>query len=125
MTPWPGDWLVPDWPAPANVRACVTTRSGGVSLPPFETFNLGDHVGDAPQAVAENRHRLREALGCDVAWLSQVHSCDVVDAAVSGRVADACWTDVRRRACAVLTADCLPVLFCDRRGERVAAAHAG
>jgi uncharacterized protein, YfiH family len=54
-----------------------------------------------------------------------VHSCDVVDAAVSGRVADACWTDVRRRACAVLTADCLPVLFCDRRGERVAAAHAG
>jgi len=125
MTPWPGDWLVPDWPAPANVRACVTTRSGGVSLSPFETFNLGDHVGDAPQAVAENRHRLCEALGCDVAWLSQVHSCDVVDAAVSGRVADACWTDVRRRACAVLTADCLPVLFCDRRGERVAAAHAG
>jgi YfiH family protein len=125
MTPWPGDWLVPDWPAPANVRACVTTRSGGVSLPPFETFNLGDHVGDAPQAVAENRHRLCEALGCDVAWLSQVHSCDVVDAAVSGRVADACWTDVRRRACAVLTADCLPVLFCDRSGERVAAAHAG
>jgi hypothetical protein len=125
MTPWPGDWLVPDWPAPANVRACVTTRSGGVSLPPFDTFNLGDHVGDAPQAVAENRHRLREALGCNVAWLSQVHSCDVVDAAVSGRVADACWTDVRRRACAVLTADCLPVLFCDRSGERVAAAHAG
>ena len=125
MTPWLGDWLVPDWPAPANVRACVTTRSGGVSLPPFETFNLGDHVGDAPQAVAENRHRLCEALGCDVAWLSQVHSCDVVDAAVSGRVADACWTDVRRRACAVLTADCLPVLFCDRSGERVAAAHAG
>jgi len=125
MTPWPGDWLVPDWPAPANVRACVTTRSGGVSLPPFDTFNLGDHVGDAPQAVAENRHRLREALGCDVTWLSQVHSCDVVDAAVPGRVADACWTDVRRRACAVLTADCLPVLFCDRSGERVAAAHAG
>ncbi|MCF7201598.1 peptidoglycan editing factor PgeF [Pseudomonas oligotrophica] len=126
MSPWPNDWLLPDWPAPANVRACVTTRAGGVSLAPFETFNLGDHVGDAPAAVAENRQRLQQLLGCEVSWLAQVHSCDVVPAAVAaGVVADASWSTERGRACAVLTADCLPVLFCDRAGTRVAAAHAG
>lgn len=117
---------MPDWPAPSRVRACVTTRAGGVSLAPFDSLNLGDHVGDDPQAVAENRRRLIERLGCNPAWLQQVHSADVVEADPAAvAVADASWTTTPGRACAVLTADCLPALFCDRAGSRVAAAHAG
>ena len=120
------DWLTPDWPAPSRVRACVTTRAGGVSLAPFDSLNLGDHVGDDPQAVAENRRRLIERLGCNPAWLQQVHSADVVEADPAAvAVADASWTTTPGRACAVLTADCLPALFCDRAASRVAAAHAG
>ena len=120
------EWLLPDWPAPANVRACVTTRAGGVSAEPFASFNLGDHVEDDPHAVTANRQRLRAALGCEPAWLRQVHSPDAVPAdCTQVLTADANWTDVPGRACAVLTADCLPVLFCDRAGTRVAAAHAG
>ncbi|WP_373389189.1 peptidoglycan editing factor PgeF [Pseudomonas alcaligenes] len=120
------DWLLPDWPAPANVRACVTTRAGGVSQAPFDGLNLGDHVEDEPQAVTENRRLLVERLGCRPAWLKQVHSPDVV-AADPAQVptADASWTATPGTACAVLTADCLPALFCDRAGTRVAAAHAG
>ncbi len=126
MSRWPADWLCPDWPAPARVRACVTTRSGGVSLPPFACFNLGDHVGDDPRAVAHNRQQLARQLGCRPVWLNQVHSAVVVRADPQQVVtADACWTDQSGLACAVLTADCLPVLFCDRGGTRVAAAHAG
>lgn len=118
--------LFPDWPAPASVRACVTTRAGGVSLPPYETFNLGDHVGDDPAAVAANRHRLSGTFDIQPAWLKQVHGLVVADAdpAVVSQ-ADASWTDQPGIACAVMTADCLPVLFCDRAGTRVAAAHAG
>ena len=120
------DWLLPDWPAPANVRACVTTRHGGVSREPFASFNLGDHVDDEPQSVAANRERLRETLGCTPAWLRQVHSPDAVAAdCTQVLTADANWTDRPGQACAVLTADCLPALFCDRAGSRVAAAHAG
>ena len=120
------DWLLPDWPAPDRVRACVTTRSGGVSLPPYASFNLGEHVADDPAAVAENRRRLSAALHCQPAWLSQVHGIRVVEADPQ-RVheADASWSATPNVACAILTADCLPVLFCDRAGSRVAAAHAG
>lgn len=119
-------WLTPDWPAPANVRACVTTRAGGVSAPPFDSFNLGDHVGDKPAAVAENRRRLTEALGCRPAWLSQVHGIDVVQAdPASVATADASWSATPGVACTIMTADCLPALFCDRAGTRVGAAHAG
>lgn len=126
MSSWADDWLVPDWPAPATVKACVTSRAGGVSQPPFDTFNLGDHVTDDPAAVMENRTRLRSALACQPAWLSQVHSTTVVRADITRcDVADASWTDACGIACAVLTADCLPVLFCNRSGTRVAAAHAG
>ena len=119
-------WLTPDWPAPANVRACVTTRAGGVSLEPFDSFNLGDHVGDDPAAVAENRRRLTAELGCRPAWLSQVHGIDVVEAdpAVVS-TADASWSATRGIARTIMTADCLPALFCDRVGTRVGAAHAG
>ncbi|MGE8395895.1 peptidoglycan editing factor PgeF [Pseudomonas sp. BIGb0427] len=118
--------LFPDWPAPARVRACVTTRSGGVSLPPYESFNLGDHVGDAPAAVAENRRRLTAEFGIQPAWLKQVHGVVVADAD-PGVIAeaDASYSDAPGIACTVMTADCLPVLFCDRAGTRVAAAHAG
>ena len=120
------DWLTPDWPAPASVRACVTTRAGGVSLPPFDSLNLGDHVEDDALAVAANRQVLVDALGCRPAWLKQVHSPDVVEADPwQVPTADASWSATPGTACAVLTADCLPALFCDRAGTRVAAAHAG
>jgi YfiH family protein len=123
---WAHDWLTPDWPAPAWVRACVTTRSGGVSLAPFDSFNLGEHVEDDPVAVAKNRQRLLSQLGCKPAWLRQVHGAAVVQAE-PGEVleADASWAATPGIACAIMTADCLPVLFCDRAGTRVAAAHAG
>ncbi|WP_409273982.1 peptidoglycan editing factor PgeF [Pseudomonas sp. KCJK9111] len=118
--------LTPDWPAPASVRACVTTRQGGVSLPPFDTFNLGDHVGDDPAAVAQNRLRLSGEFDIQPAWLKQVHGLAVADADPSRVVeADASWTDRAGIACTVMTADCLPVLFCDQAGTQVAAAHAG
>ncbi|BAP41705.1 peptidoglycan editing factor PgeF [Pseudomonas sp. LJDD11] len=120
------DWLLPDWPAPANVRACVTTRAGGVSQAPFDSFNLGDHVQDEPQAVATNRLRLTTALGVEPAWLQQVHGVAVAHAdPLRVDEADASWTATPGVACTIMTADCLPALFCNRAGTRVAAAHAG
>ncbi|OPK10472.1 MULTISPECIES: peptidoglycan editing factor PgeF [Pseudomonas] len=120
------DWLIPDWPAPAGVKACVTTRAGGVSLAPFDSLNLGDHVDDSPEAVAENRRRLTARFSIQPAWLQQVHGIAVAHAD-PGLVAtaDASWTATPGIACTAMTADCLPVLFCDRAGTRVAAAHAG
>jgi YfiH family protein len=123
------DCIVPDWPAPPNVRAATTLRSGGVSVGGFASLNLGAHVGDEAAAVAENRRRVREALGLpsEPVWLKQVHGTTVV-AAVSvptPPTADASISDMPGQVCAVLTADCLPVLICDRAGTRVAAAHAG
>lgn len=104
MTP-AADWLLPDWPAPARVKACVTTRAGGVSLPPFDTFNLGDHVEDDLQAVTQNRQRLSALIECPPAWLRQVHGVVVADAdpAIVAE-ADASWTAQTGVACAVLTA---------------------
>jgi YfiH family protein len=120
------DWLMPQWPAPAKVKTCVTTRSGGVSAMPFDSLNLGEHVGDDPQAVAKNRQRLVSLLGCKPAWLQQVHGVAVAEANPALVLeADASWTSTAGIACTVMTADCLPVLFCDRAGTRVAAAHAG
>lgn len=120
------NWLIPDWPAPARVKACVTTRAGGVSLAPFDSLNLGDHVDDSPEAVAENRRRLTERFSIQPAWLQQVHGVAVAHAN-PGLVAtaDASWSATPGIACTVMTADCLPALFCDRAGTRVAAAHAG
>jgi YfiH family protein len=123
---WPHGWLTPDWPAPACVRACVTTCDGGVSLAPFEHFNLARHVGDDPQTVEQNRAHLTRQLGCQPTWLNQVHGVRVVEATADEVLqADASWTAQRGLAACVMTADCLPVLFCDRAGTRVAAAHAG
>ncbi|SCW99247.1 MULTISPECIES: peptidoglycan editing factor PgeF [unclassified Pseudomonas] len=119
-------WLTPDWPAPARVKACVTTREGGVSLAPFDSLNLGDHVGDDPMAVAENRRRLIDRFVITPAWLQQVHGIAVVEAdPTQVATADASWTATPGIACTAMTADCLPVLFCNRAGTRVAAAHAG
>lgn len=120
------DWLTPDWPVPERVRACVTTRAGGFSEAPFDSFNLGDHVDDVPAAVTRNRQRLVETLGCRPAWLSQVHGVRVVEAdPTCVETADASWSSTPGIASLVMTADCLPALFCDRAGTRVAAAHAG
>ncbi|MGE8500095.1 MAG: peptidoglycan editing factor PgeF [Pseudomonas sp.] len=126
MTHEPHDWLVPDWPAPSRVRACTTTRLGGISATPFDTLNLGDHVEDDPQSVVVNRQRLVSQLGCQPAWLRQVHGVVVAEADPGTVVeADASWTNLPGVACTVMTADCLPALFCDQAGTRVAAAHAG
>ena len=125
-TPHP-EWIVPDWPAPANVRAFITTRAGGASQSPFASLNLGLRTGDDAQAVAANRDRLRAALPQEPRWLRQVHGCTAVDA---DRLADSPEADaaVARRpetVCAVMVADCIPVLLADRAGTTVAIAHAG
>ncbi len=119
--------LVPDWPAPANVRALQTTRRGGVSPAPWDSFNLGDHVGDDPLRVQANRAELRRHLPAEPCWLQQVHGIHTVDAAQTTDLptADASFARQAGVVCAVMTADCLPVLFCDRAGTVVAAAHAG
>ncbi|MDP2169442.1 MAG: peptidoglycan editing factor PgeF [Rhodocyclaceae bacterium] len=126
-------FIIPDWPAPPHVRALVTTRLGGVSSAPFASFNLGDHVGDAPEAVAANRRRLRQHLPAEPVWLQQVHGNRCIDAQLAATAtptgvapeADAAFTRASGVVCAVLTADCLPVLLCDEDGSTVAAAHAG
>lgn len=121
--------LVADWPAPAHVRTLITTRSGGVSSGPYSSFNVGAHVGDDPAAVAANRASLRMHVPAEPAWLNQVHGTAVVDAAaVSGGPppdADASVAKGHGAVCAVMTADCLPVLLSDRAGTVVGAAHAG
>ncbi|MGD2112352.1 MAG: peptidoglycan editing factor PgeF [Gammaproteobacteria bacterium] len=123
------DWLLPDWPAPPAVHAVTTTRTGGVSTGPWSSMNPADHVGDAAAAVADNRARLREvlALPAEPVWLQQVHGVRVVDAARAGDrpQADAAWSAEPGVVCAVLTADCLPVVFADTAGRCVAVAHAG
>lgn len=122
--------LNPDWNAPIAVRALSTTRHGGVSTGPYRSLNLADHVGDDALAVAENRSRLRESAGLpsEPVWLNQVHGTDVrtLDSASAARPdADAAVAFRAGVVCAVLTADCLPVLLCDDSGSVVGAAHAG
>ena len=121
--------IQPEWPAPATVRSLATTRQGGVSAAPWDSLNLGLHVEDEPTAVAANRQRLREAGGlpAEPGWLTQVHGTHIVDPADAAGTpeADGACTAQSGVVCAVLTADCLPVLICDRQGRRVAAVHAG
>lgn len=119
----------PDWEAPTGVAAAATTRAGGVSSGPYGTLNLAAHVGDDPAAVTENRRRLAKALDLpgEPAWLAQVHGTRVVAARPGGEPAEADAAFIREPGvvCAVLTADCLPVLLASRRGDEVAAVHAG
>ncbi|PXX89383.1 peptidoglycan editing factor PgeF [Marinobacter vulgaris] len=121
--------IIPDWPAPSWVKAASTTRAGGVSRPPWDTLNFGTHVGDSPEDVERNRHVLHQRLGFvdeRFGWLNQVHGTDVVELPEAGAVrADASVTSQPGNICVVLTADCLPVLFCDPSTGQVAAAHAG
>jgi len=123
------NWLPADWPVPANIQAGTTLRPGGVSRPPYDSFNLGLHVHDESTYVISNRQRLvlQLALPHEPVWLEQVHGISVVNAAGQTAIpkADASYTDAAGVVCAVMTADCLPVLFCDRQGTQVAAAHAG
>ena len=121
-------WITPDWPASANIRACITTREGGISLPPYASNNLGDHVGDDPAHVAHNRAQLCGQLGiAQPQWLAQIHGVKVVTAKGDGlvRTADGCYSNQPGQACVVMTADCLPILLCDRAGTQVAALHCG
>jgi YfiH family protein len=121
--------LVPQWDAPATVRAACTLRTGGVSAAPFDSLNLGERVGDVPSAVAENRRRVSAALALprEPLWLEQVHGTRVVDADLEGEAAaaDAAVSRECGRVLAIQVADCLPVLFASRDGTVIAAAHAG
>lgn len=121
------DWIVPDWPAPPNVRALITTRAGGASSGPFESFNLGLRAGDDETAVRENRARLQRSLPQAPKWLAQVHAATVVEADGLDHVpkADASVARAPGTVCAVMIADCMPVLLCDKDGTTVALAHAG
>lgn len=123
-------WITPAWASPPTVRALITTRVGGVSRGPYGSLNLGLHVGDDAAAVQINRARLRAYLPAEPCWLDQVHGARVVDAvdaadAVTLECADASVARCAGAVCVVLSADCLPVLMCDRAGSVVAAAHAG
>lgn len=122
-------FLIPRWPAPPRVRALSTCRSGGCSRPPYDAFNLATHVGDDPAAVAANRRRLQQLaeLPARPCWLEQVHGTSLVDAAgaTEGVTADGAFARVPGIVCAVLTADCLPLLLCERHGHSVAALHCG
>ena len=128
------EWIVPGWPVAARVRAFVTTRAGGVSLPPYDGCNLGTRCGDDAAAVSANRAQLRACLPDEPAWLRQVHGARAVDAGLAGALAggagaeadaDASYTRAAGVVCAVLVADCMPVLLANRAGTAVAVAHAG
>ncbi|HEY2977357.1 MAG TPA: peptidoglycan editing factor PgeF [Burkholderiaceae bacterium] len=124
------DWLTPQWDADASVGACMTTRDGGTSNPPWDSMNLGTASGDVADAVRANRERLAEAIGATPVFLRQVHGARVVgldahSAHASVEAADASWTSAHGVACTVLVSDCLPVLFAAPHGRAVGAAHAG
>ena len=121
--------ITPEWDAPTNVKACCTTRLGGVSTQPFDCMNLSSNVGDDYNNVKENRDRISNYLGLpgEPFWLQQVHGCDIADTS-SGEPnirADASFSNKANNICTVLTADCLPVLFSHCTGKQVAIAHGG
>jgi len=122
-------WLNIDWPAPPGVRVLSSFRGGGASVAPYASLNLGDHVGDTLEAVAANRRALIAAAGlpAEPIWLEQVHGVNVADLDTPGPhgPADAAVTRRAKRVCAILTADCLPVVFATESGDTIAAAHAG
>jgi polyphenol oxidase len=121
--------LTPEWPAPAQIQAVSTTRAGGLSPAPYASLNVGLGSGDSHTNVLANRATLAQAAKLPAAprWLSQVHGRDCVDAAnaADGAQADASVAFARGQVCAIMTADCLPILLCDFSGTRIGAAHAG
>lgn len=121
------EFIIPNWPAPANVHALQTNRHAGYSHAPYDGFNLGDHVKDNPIHVAQNRQLLSQYLPSEPVWLHQVHGTHIVDAAQTSCVldADASFTTHNNVVCVTMTADCLPVLLCDTTGTVVSAVHAG
>lgn len=123
------NFIQPDWPAPASVRALTSTREGGVSLPPYASFNLARHVGDDSEHVNHNCSMLKQQLDLpdEPHWLKQVHGTMLLnlDRKVSNYEADGSFTKLTNKVCAVMTADCLPVLMCSSAGDKVAAIHAG
>lgn len=122
-------WIKPDWPVKSNVHAAVTLRTGGVSLSPFDSFNLALHVNDNSDNVHQNRKRLSELLllPSEPVWMEQVHGNQAIKAEQDGSIkqADASYTDKAHVVCAVLTADCLPILLASDDGAKIAAIHAG
>jgi polyphenol oxidase len=126
----PGSLLSPEGLAP-GVNACMTERAGGLSVPPFDSMNLGDHVGDAPEHVAANRAQLAQRLGHVPVYLQQVHGVNVVEIKAKQQmnglplVADACWSSDVGAVCTIMVADCLPMLLTTEDGSSVAAVHAG
>lgn len=129
MSLYDASFILPNWPAPSRVRAYVSTRVGGVSQPPFDSLNLGGHVDDEIEHVVENRRLFATAIKMpsSLQWLNQVHGTTVARLPCDHLPdsADAAFSDQVNQVCAVLTADCLPVFFCDAAGEKVAVAHAG
>lgn len=124
----PADCLIPDWPAPTNVRALCTTRAGGVSVGPYGGLNLGSHVGDDATHVQRNRAILQQTLAARPVFLNQVHGTEVLELNADtpdGAQADGACTTAHGLACTMMVADCLPILLCDAQGTRVAAVHAG
>jgi len=121
------DFIIPDWPAPANVKAIQTTRLGGYSVAPYGSLNLGLHVQDDGLAVTKNRQLLSDYLPSEPVWLNQVHGVEVIDATKSMCVqdADASFSKNKNVVCVTMTADCLPVLLCNQQGTAVASIHAG
>ncbi|MCO6524660.1 MAG: polyphenol oxidase [Candidatus Schmidhempelia sp.] len=123
--------LYPNWRAPKNVHACSTLRQGGISIAPYNSFNLGMHVGDDAIAVAQNRDLLirKAALPRSPIWLEQVHKTRVINLdyhlPTEPVQADGSYTTKSGQVCVVMTADCLPILFCSQAGDEVAVAHAG
>ncbi|QGM80245.1 peptidoglycan editing factor PgeF [Otariodibacter oris] len=122
-------YIIPTWSVPTNIQALTTLREGGVSEPPFDSFNLGDHVGDIPESVLANRKQLVEQVQLPhfPTFLTQTHSTKVLSLPYSSDnlEADAVYTNQPNQVCLIMTADCLPVLFCSKDGKEIAAAHAG
>jgi YfiH family protein len=121
------DLIIPNWPAPSNVHALQSTRNSGYSTAPYHSLNFGNHVKDNPMHVAQNRQLLSQILPSEPVWLNQVHGIEIVDAANTNCLpnADASFTTQKNVVCVTMTADCLPVLLCDKAGSVVAAVHAG
>ena len=121
------NFIIPNWPAPSNVKALQTTRAGGISLAPYDSLNLGSHVKDNPMHVVHNRQILSQLLPSEPVWLNQVHGINVVDAASTACLpdADASYATRKNVVCVIMTADCLPILVCDTAGTVIASIHAG